>query len=120
MGKLGAVGVEVASEIKMLFPTKKVTLVHSRGELLSSEPLPEDFKQKALELLRQAGVEVLLGKRVTNDEKMSNGVVKIVLSSGEEIFAGKVIYSTSKHSPRTEFLPQDVLDKDGYVKISPT
>lgn len=118
--KLGAVGVEVAAEVKSIFPAKKVTLVHSRAELLSSEPLPEDFKKKALDLLQQAGVNVLLNTRVISDEKMGNDMFKVAFSTGGEMTAGKVIYSTAKHSPRTEFLPRAVLDEDGYVKVSNT
>jgi len=39
----GAVGVEIATELKVVMPDLKVTLVHSRNRLLSSEPLPDEF-----------------------------------------------------------------------------
>ncbi|RPB08768.1 FAD/NAD(P)-binding domain-containing protein [Morchella conica CCBAS932] len=115
----GAVGIEVASELKILFPSKTITLVHSREQLLSSEPLPDEFKQKALSLLQDSGVEVVLNARVLSDEETGDGF-KVVLSTGTELTADKVIYAISKQGPQTNFLPNEVLTVDGYVKVNAT
>lgn len=64
--RTGAVGVEIAAELKLVVPQQEVTLIHSRSELLSSEPLPNEFKEQALLLLRETGVKVLLDHRVVN------------------------------------------------------
>jgi NADH dehydrogenase FAD-containing subunit len=56
----------MASELKLIRPTKTVKLIQSRDKLLSSEPLPDDFKDQTLSLLEEAGVEVTLNHRVTD------------------------------------------------------
>jgi NADH dehydrogenase FAD-containing subunit len=49
----GAVGVEIA-ELKMTAPDLKVLLIHSRSKLLSSEPLPDDFKSMAFDAVKRS------------------------------------------------------------------
>lgn len=120
----GAVGIETAAEIKSRYPSKDVTLVHSRAELLSSESLPSEFKSKVLETLRECGVEVVLGKRMIQTETPSDTgeiqVRHVLLSDGSTIPADVVIQATSSAVPSTSFLPNDSLDENGFVKINPT
>ncbi|KAI4718516.1 FAD/NAD(P)-binding domain-containing protein [Aureobasidium sp. EXF-10727] len=117
----GAVGIEMASEIKMIEPWQEVTLVHSRDQLLSAEPLPADFKERSLELLRETGVEVIMGLRVidTTAIQTDDGAAswKLTLSNGQKIEAGHIITAISRSTPTSGYLPPAVLDKDGYVKI---
>jgi NADH dehydrogenase FAD-containing subunit len=121
----GAVGIEFAAEIKVEFPAKRVILIHSRSSLLSGESLPEEFKLEALRLLRENGVEVILGNRVIGDKETEDDVEnrpqrELLLSDGLSIKASKVLYATKKHLPRTSFLPKDCLDEDGFVKVLPS
>ncbi|KAH0353973.1 FAD/NAD(P)-binding domain-containing protein, partial [Aureobasidium melanogenum] len=117
----GAVGIEMASEIKAVEPWQQVTLVHSRDKLLSAEPLPDDFKERSLEVLREAGVNVILGQRVidTTAVQTDDGSKswRLTLSGGQQIAAGHVITAISRSTPTSTYLPPTVLDKDGYVKI---
>lgn len=111
----------MASEIKTIEPWQKVTLVHSRDKLLSAEPLPDDFKERSLEILKETGVEVILGQRVTEttavqlDGKSTSW--NLTLSSGQQITAGHVITAISRSTPTSGYLPSAALDEDGYVKI---
>ncbi|OBT67914.1 hypothetical protein VE03_02499 [Pseudogymnoascus sp. 23342-1-I1] len=58
----GAVGVELASDIKDFYPDKDVTLIHSRGQLLSHfGKRLQDYALKALE--DELKVRVLLNER---------------------------------------------------------
>lgn len=58
----GAVGVELAGDIKDFYPDKDVTLVHSRGEVLSQ--FGKRLQDHALEVLRdELNVRVLLNER---------------------------------------------------------
>lgn len=111
----------MASEIKTIEPWQKVTLVHSRDKLLSAEPLPDDFKDRSLEMLKETGVEVILGQRVIETATVqSDGEPtswKLTLSGGQHIKAGHVITAISRSSPTSGYLPSAALDKDGYVKI---
>lgn len=114
----------MAAELKLVYPTLKVTLVHSREKLLSSEPLPDDFKDRALAVLREAGVETVLGRRVleTTPVNAEDGTshFKLSLSDGSSMITGQVINAISKSVPTSSYLPKAVLDDEGYVKVQPS
>src|SRR6187402_845753 len=114
----------MAAELKLVEPSHKVTLIHSRERLLSSEPLPNDFKDRSYEVLREAGVEVILNDRVTDmtpvDSKDCSPLFRLTLKDGSYMLAGHVIWAISKSVPSTSFMPENVLDPEGYVKIGPT
>jgi NADH dehydrogenase FAD-containing subunit len=96
----GAVGIENAAELKVHFPNTEIILVHSRKQLLSAEPLSEEFKDRALQVLREEGVEVVLEERVLKEEDTDTGK-RLVLSSGRTIECGKVIYSAVQKGANT-------------------
>lgn len=133
----GAVGIEMAAELKLVRPDIKVTLIHSRDQLLSSEGLPEECKTRALELVREAGVEVLLGHRVAETVKLpspspssSSASVssspltrpryEVRFTNGHKILASEVIMAISQPVPSTGFLPPAALDEEGYARIRPS
>lgn len=123
--RIGAVGTEFAAEIKHYHPEQRVVLIHSRAHLLSNEPLPEEFRDNTLKILKENGVEVLLETRVTSETKepategdSQRTILK--LSNGDELVAGHTLWATSRHLPRTEFLPREAVTEDGYVKVLPT
>ncbi|PYH98627.1 hypothetical protein BO71DRAFT_416089 [Aspergillus ellipticus CBS 707.79] len=91
----GAVGVEFAGKVKARYPRTDVTLIHSRGQLLSKEPLPDEFKARTLHLLLEEGVR------------------QVRLTSGGHIHAGLVISAVTSVTPSTSFLPPAVLAADG-------
>jgi thioredoxin reductase len=111
----------MASEIKVVEPWQKVTLVHSRDKLLSAEPLPDEFKERSLEILKETGVEVIMGQRVidtTAVQSVSGSTsYNLTLSSGQHIITGHVITAISRTTPTSGYLPSAALDKGGYVKI---
>ncbi|KAG5944690.1 hypothetical protein E4U53_006830 [Claviceps sorghi] len=123
----GAVGIEMAAELKMVRPQMDVTLVHARDRLLSSEALSNECKDKALELLRDAGVEVLLGHRLASI-KMSGAETtagddaspqyELAFTNGKFLRAGAVIMAVSNStSTARTYLPSSALDEQGYVHI---
>lgn len=119
----GAVGIEMAAELKLVRPETRVTLVHSREKLLSAEPLPDECKERAGELVREAGVEVKLSKRLaettvkTHDD--GSEVTEVRFEDGETMLASKVVVAISKSVPSTGFLPASVKDEEGFVKVRP-
>jgi NADH dehydrogenase FAD-containing subunit len=119
--KTGAVGIEMAAELKLVQPQRRVTLIHSRTRLLSSEPLPEDLADRALFLLHDAGVKTVMGRRVTlvADAVSPGSPVEITLDNGERLKASFVINAISKFTPTSSYLPPAALEKEGYVKIRP-
>ncbi|KAL4806919.1 hypothetical protein BDV18DRAFT_160082 [Aspergillus unguis] len=118
----GAVGIEIASETKLLHPDVPVTLIHSRAGLLSSEPLPASFSAKALEVLQNSGVDTVLGARVTSiSGKNDQGVSTLTLSTGQTLTASHVINAVSRFTPTApKYLPSGICDEEGYIRIKPT
>lgn len=58
----GAVGVQIATDIKELYPAKSVTLVHSRSRLMHN--FHPDLNYIILNRCAELGVEIKLGSRV--------------------------------------------------------
>ncbi|PKS12267.1 hypothetical protein jhhlp_001567 [Lomentospora prolificans] len=119
----GAVGIEMAAELKLVQPDIKVTLIHSRDQLLSSEALSDECKEKALELLKEANVEVILGKRVKDTKtETKDGVKKIEveLSDGSTLIANEIMWAISNPVPSSQYFPAAALDEEGYVHITPS
>lgn len=118
----GAVGIEMAAEIKLVYPGLKVTLIHSRDKLLSAEPLPDEFKDVSLAALKEHGVEVVLGRgRVVGQVPIVNAegreVKMLTLEDGSHVIGSHVINAVSKSVPSTGYLPSGALDKEGLVNI---
>ncbi|GLI72153.1 hypothetical protein PoHVEF18_000321 [Penicillium ochrochloron] len=120
----GAVGVEMAAELKMLEPQQKVTLIHSRDRLLSSEPLPDDFAERTCSILQEGGVEVILGQRVIDttavDAEGDPRMWRLTLGDGRQITTGHVLSAISRCIPTSTYLPPQTLNEDGYVKVHPS
>lgn len=111
----------MAAELKLLDPTQKVTLIHSRKRLLSSEPLPDDFAERVDSVLREGGVEVILGQRVVNTTavymKDEQRVWRLDLSDGRQLTTGRVLSAISRCIPTSTYLAREALNEDGYVKV---
>lgn len=95
-------------------------MIHSRQRVLSSEDLPDEFKDLALSLIHEAGVETILGARVKDTIKISESdstTYEVALSDGRRVQAGFVINAISKYHPTATYLPSIAVDEEGYVKI---
>lgn len=113
----GAVGIEMAAEIKLVHPTQTVTLIHSRSRLLSNEPFPDEFKDRSLLVLKEAGVEALLGHRVKKSTPIGSHD-ELEFNNGTKMKAGHVIWAISNGHPSTSFLPKATLNEEGFIKIN--
>lgn len=113
----------MAAELKHTHPHLPVTLVLSREKLLSSEPLPDEVKDTALTLLRETGVDVRMGHRLERTEEVvvdgddGGKCLRVWLTNGESLLAGKVAVAVSRSRPSTGFLPGRVLDEEGLVRV---
>ncbi|EDU42687.1 Ndh NADH dehydrogenase FAD-containing subunit [Pyrenophora tritici-repentis] len=112
----GAVGVEFAAEIKSYYPHIEVTLVHSRSEVLSSEPLPADVKERVKILLQEEGVDLILGSRASSTS-LPNGQFTVTLANGDPVTADFVVDFTRKGTPTTHVLPKECLNKDKEIMV---
>lgn len=113
----GPSGVELAAEIAVNYPDKKVTLVHDKPRLLES--IGQKAGGKALRWLRSKHVEVLLDQSV-DLESMSEGDMLYRTSSGVEITAD--CYFSCLDSPLSsswirDSEMRDCLDSDGRLMV---
>jgi NADH dehydrogenase FAD-containing subunit len=111
----------MAAELKILFPEQKITLIHSRRRLLSSEPLPDGFAERVETILREVGVEVILEQRVVDTTAVDvNGerrTWRLTLSDGQQLTTGQVLSAISRPVPTSTYLSPEALTDDGYVKV---
>ncbi|KAK3320356.1 hypothetical protein B0T19DRAFT_286281 [Cercophora scortea] len=117
----GAVGIEMTAELKTVMPHVAITLVHSRDKLLSAEPLDDETQDTALRLVREAGVEVRLSCRLDRTEEIvdedGDKCLRLWFAGGESMVGDHVVMAVSRSVPSTSYLPREVLDEAGYVKI---
>ncbi|KAI1378423.1 FAD/NAD(P)-binding domain-containing protein [Hypoxylon crocopeplum] len=121
----GAVGIEMAAELKEVQPNINVTLAHSRDRLLSAEPLPDNVKECALELTEAAGVSVLLNHRLKSSTPVKNeaddtSVFEVEFENGHKMVASQVVMAISRSVPSTSYLPAASLSEEGYANILPS
>lgn len=113
----GPTGVELAGEIAVDFPEKKVTLVHNGSRLL--EFLGPKASSKTLDWLKSKKVEVKL-ERTVNLNNISDGGHMYVMSSGETIKADCHFLCTGKplaSSWLKETILRDSLDEFGRLTV---
>ena len=119
----GAVGIEMASEIRVVKPGARVTLAHSRDQLLSAENLPDDTKDRALECLRGEGVDVLMNHRLAKSEKrvVDDGTTEydVEFTNGHKMVASVVIMAISHSTPTVSYLPKEAVNSEGFVDVRP-
>lgn len=109
----------MSAELKLHFPQSDIILVHSRDTLLSNEPLTEEYKSIAYNLLTQAGVEIRLGQRVVDAQEVA-GRKELTLSNGDIIQCDKVIYTAQQQGANTGFVAQDIVDAKGCIQTRET
>ncbi|KAJ7274904.1 hypothetical protein C8J57DRAFT_237723 [Mycena rebaudengoi] len=117
----GAVGSELAGELKDIWPEKEVVIVH-RQRLLLNDTYPDRYRRYAANALISRGVKIHLNEVVENVPQKA-GPADVVTSSGLELSADLVLTTTGASHPNTDFvnsLGTDVLTSAGFVKVKPT
>ncbi|KAF4974635.1 hypothetical protein FZEAL_8494 [Fusarium zealandicum] len=124
----GAVGVELATDIKSYYPEKSVTLVHSRERLLTRFP---GVHEEVLEALEKLEVDVLLGERPQlpppNDnakEELEQEKGQTLLFSGGRAIEYDLIIPCTGQRPNSGILddhePDAICNDTGRVLTNPT
>lgn len=126
----GAVGVQMACDLKELYPEKEVTLIHSRQHImpLYHEKLSDMIKERFQEL----GVKFIGGSRV---DIPSGGYpiggtgepIEVKLQDGRTLTADFVVQATGQ-TPNSQWLrdltpssPDSILNpKNGFVRVKST
>ncbi|KAJ7266473.1 FAD/NAD(P)-binding domain-containing protein [Mycena haematopus] len=116
----GAVGCELAGELKDIWPERDVTIVHAKP-LLFNDAYPNKFRRAMAKGLTARGVKLHLGDVVENP--VPAGCTVVVTRTGLTLSAGLILRTTGASHPNTAFiksLDADVLTPAGFVKVKPT
>ncbi|KAI8076153.1 hypothetical protein BDF21DRAFT_422715 [Thamnidium elegans] len=119
----GPVGLELAGEIHDVYPSTKITIVHTEPEILSDVP---KVRTRMLDLLKKNGIEL-----VTNDSVMIPSSVQetlyhpqnnVVETEGGKCFQDvDLVMLAFGNRPETDWLKSaGVLAENGYVKVKDT
>ncbi|EJT98551.1 FAD/NADP-binding domain-containing protein [Dacryopinax primogenitus] len=114
----GAVGAEMAGEIKDIWPEKKVTLVHGDRALLN-DTYPEKFRQCVAQGLSSRGVEFLFSDYV--DTLPAPG--ESVTTRNGKILQADLVIPTRGGKPNTDLIRAafpNTVDAQGRVTVLPT
>ncbi|KAJ8522818.1 hypothetical protein ONZ45_g692 [Pleurotus djamor] len=121
----GALGVQFASDIAAIHPTKKVTLLHSRDRLLPRFKL--EMHVEVVTSLEKLGVEVILGERLDlksveeKPHKRNDAGQRVVRTTkGRELAADLLMLCTGQ-KPNTQILkdmnPKTVSDETHLAHV---
>lgn len=120
----GAVGVQMATDIKQLFPEKEVTLVHSRDRVMSKfHPRLHGVVQERFEEL---GVKTVLGRgrvKVPQEGYPTDGsVFEAEVQDGTKVESDFAIISTGQ-TPQSEVLrtlAPECINESGFIRVNDT
>ncbi|KAF9520561.1 hypothetical protein BS47DRAFT_1335729 [Hydnum rufescens UP504] len=114
----GAVGVELACEVKAWYPTTEVTIVHAHS-LLLNDAYPDKFRNSTVARVKQFGVNLVLDDKL---ESLPEGTTTATTTKGQKLTADLFI-STRGPKPNTDILKSfdpSVITPSGHVKVLPT
>jgi apoptosis-inducing factor 2 len=119
----GAVGIELAGEIKAVWPDKEVTLLDAAGELLGAR-FRDDLKAELHRQLTDIGVQVLLSAPLTSLPPTEPGVLgefTVETEAGAALTAD-VWFRCYGVSPVSDYLAGELAEArqpDGFVTVTP-
>lgn len=106
----GAVGIELAGDLKHYRPDKQINLIHPH-DTFPPEPLADDFKEKAYKSLQDCGINLMMNTRVKATKTIDMGTTTGDLETvnGEIIKSDLNIWCTI-HKNNTQFLSKHITD----------
>ncbi|KAG8785649.1 hypothetical protein FRC12_017325 [Ceratobasidium sp. 428] len=115
----GAVGIELAGELRESLPHVKVNLVH-RNRALMNDTYPDKYRQSLHDMLIKSGVNIILNDMIVDESVNADGMFMTV--SGQPI-AADLLIPTRGGRPNTsmlaEFDPTSLIEETGYVRVEP-
>ncbi|KAJ3835255.1 hypothetical protein F5878DRAFT_543529 [Lentinula raphanica] len=119
----GSVGIELAGELRDVFPSKPITIIHRDAHLLNSA-YPDKFRIGIQKQLEDRNITVLTGDAITasdaSDVSSSQVPKEGFITEKGQILKPDLVVPTWGTRPNTSYLPSDLLSSTGHVKILPT
>jgi len=117
----GPVGCEVAGEIAVAYPDKKVTLLEGNDKLVAHSKMTDKFRWKLMERLVQINVNVLLGERLPERPTGNLFEASTVTTSKGTVVESDIQLLCAGAMPNVELirsLDANLIDKDkGSIKV---
>ncbi|KAE9400383.1 FAD/NAD(P)-binding domain-containing protein [Gymnopus androsaceus JB14] len=114
----GSVGIELAGEIKDIWPDKSITIIN-RGSKLLNDTYSSKLRVGLQRQLQDRGVKLILDDSVEDLPVKSSGPVEITTVKGKSLKPDLII-PTWGGKPNTAYLPSNFLTPVGTVKVLPT
>lgn len=120
----GPVGIELAGEIKGVWPEKHVTIVDILDDILSGR-FKAELRQELRRQIEQGGVELVLGSPLRSAPPTAAGVpgtFTVPTETGIAITAD-LWFRCYGVTPRSEYVAGDLVTsrtKDGFIAVTPT
>ncbi|PIL35059.1 hypothetical protein GSI_02846 [Ganoderma sinense ZZ0214-1] len=114
----GAVGLELAGEIKQAFPKKNVTIVHRDTQLLNSV-YPDKWRKDIERRARVRNINLILGDSI--EDLSSETVNGVTTANGKSIPDADLLVPAFGAKPATSFITSlgvDVVTPSGTVKVN--
>ncbi|KAF9002191.1 FAD/NAD(P)-binding domain-containing protein [Cyathus striatus] len=116
----GAVSIEFAGEIKDIWPSKNITIVHG-DRMLMNKAYPERFRKALEKAVRSRDIKLALNDYI--DEFPQDGI-KEVKTRGGNVIKADLVLSTRGTKPNTDLivssLGQDVVTANNLINVRPT
>jgi NADH dehydrogenase FAD-containing subunit len=120
----GPVGIELAGEIRHVWPEKAIVLLDVADEVLGG-PYKSELKAELRNQLDEFGVEVLLGSPLRQQpptEPGELGTFTVTTEAGTELTAD-IWFRCFGVVPNSDYLGEDLLSArraDGFIEVGPT
>ncbi|TMW57550.1 hypothetical protein Poli38472_003475 [Pythium oligandrum] len=117
----GGVGCEVAGEIASYFPDKKITLLHSRDRLCSSNNLTHKFHEYAMYSLDKLNVNVVLGERLMHRLTANTFERRVLTTDKSTAIESDVQLLCGGYHPLSEMvaaMDASLVDDTGSVRVN--
>ncbi|KAI5965646.1 uncharacterized protein KGF55_001008 [Candida pseudojiufengensis] len=116
----GAVGIEIAGDIKTKFPNKCINLIHPH-DYFPNEPLSIEFKSMIQDSIERNGINIYLNTRIQkeNDQEITEGNLKT--TTNKTIESNLNIWCNSKYNNLqylSNSLKNQFITEDNQIKIN--
>lgn len=117
----GAVGVEVAGDIKSKYPKKTVTIVDANEKLVASNNVRDKFRAKLTRYLKRLDVKVILGERLEERLTGNNFTARTLRTNKGTSIVSDIQLLCAGFNPVADIVQKvkpELVNADGFIKVN--
>lgn len=115
----GAVGIEMAGEVKSFYPNKKVMLIDNHSELLSNQNVPK-LRKPLKAALENLGVELILGQRLNERFTSHHFETKRLVTDRGAVIESDVQLVCAGMKPNIGLMTDPACVDGNFIKVKDT